>query len=282
MTGTSRKVMIIAMSAVAIAIFLFLVYQITAYYHYKSIVLDRFPVEPPAKEMKRFFEAEMERKEQAIELAKKYARGKDELYGDAQNIAERIKGDVKIIGWNADKAIHAGLLYAPEKAGGRLVEDFKGSMEHIKRGLIRLKDLGFLVEGSPSSELLIENDPKYFASRIRKLKEEYVSIQFYLLPRGKGMAKAKDLSQEAKKVVDDVDKEIEKASGIMRHFYQYGDSLYLVTFQYQTQEDRVRNKTQGWYFEVDLDSKTVRDVALDKDLSKKYQITSKANKPLSS
>src|SRR4030042_554074 len=197
MMGTGRKVMIISMLAVAIAIFLFLVYQIAAFYHYKSIVLDRFPVDPPAKEVKRFFEAEMERKEQAIELAKKYARGKDEIYGDAQNIAERIKGDVRIIGWNADKAIHAGLLYDSERYGARLAEDFKGSMDQIKRRLIRLKDLGFLVEGSPASELLIENDPKYFASRIRKLKEEYVSIQFYLLPRGKGVVKAKDLSEEA-------------------------------------------------------------------------------------
>ena len=73
------------MGAVLIAMFLFIVYQITAFYHYKSVVLDRFPVEPPSKEEKRFFEAEKERKEQAIELAKKYAREKDELYGDAQN-----------------------------------------------------------------------------------------------------------------------------------------------------------------------------------------------------
>ena len=112
---TSRKVMTISMLAVAIAILLFLVYQITAFYHYKSVVLDRFPVGPPSKEEKRFFEAETERKEQAIELAKKYARGKDDLYGDAQNIAEKVKGDVKIIGWQADKAIHAGLLYDSEK-----------------------------------------------------------------------------------------------------------------------------------------------------------------------
>jgi hypothetical protein len=103
--GTSNKIVTISMLAVAIAIFLFLVYQITAFYHYKSIVLDRFPVEPPSKETKRFFELERERKEQAIELAKKYARGKDEIYGDAQNIAEKVKGDVKIIGWHADKAI---------------------------------------------------------------------------------------------------------------------------------------------------------------------------------
>jgi hypothetical protein len=280
--GTSSKVVIISMLAVAIAIFLFLVYQFTAFYHYKSVVLDRFPVEPPSKETKRFFEVEMERKQEAIELAKKYAREKADMYGDAQNIAERIKGDVKIIGWNADRAIHAGLPYDSEKYGARLIEDFKRSMEGIKRGLLRLKDLGFLVDGSPASELLIESDPKYFASKIKKLKEEYVSIQFYLLPRGKGMAKAKDMSEEAKKVVDDIDKEIEKASGIMRHFYHYGDSMYLVTFQYQTQEDRVKNKTQGWYFEVDLDSKTVRDVSLDKDLSKKYQITSKASRPLPS
>jgi len=280
--GTSSKIVIISMLAVAIAIFLFLVYQFTAFYHYKSVVLDRFPVEPSSKEMKRFFEAEMDRKEQAIDLARKYARGKNELYGDAQNIAERIKGDVKIIGWNADKAIHTGLLYDSEKDGGRLIEDFKRSTENIKRGLLRLKDLRFLVDGSPASELLIENDPKYFASKIKKLKEEYVSIQFYLLPRGKGMAKAKDLSEEAKKVVDDIDKEIEKASGIMRYFYHYSDSMYLVTFQFQTQEDRAKNKTRGWYFEVDLDSKTVRDVAFDKDLSKKYQITSSVSKPLSS
>jgi len=98
------------MLAVAIAIFLFLIYQITAFYHYKSVVLDRFPVEPPPREVKRFFEVEKERKEQAIELAKKYAREKDELYGDAQNLAEKVKGDVKIIGWDADRAIHAGQL----------------------------------------------------------------------------------------------------------------------------------------------------------------------------
>jgi hypothetical protein len=273
--GTSNKIVTISMLAVAIAIFLFLVYQITAFYHYKSIVLDRFPVEPPSKETKRFFELERERKEQAIELAKKYARGKDEIYGDAQNIAEKVRGDVKIIGWHADKAIHTGQLYDSERFGSRLIDDFKKSMEQIKRGLIKLKDLGFLVEGSPASELLFENDPKYFVSRIKKLKEEYVSIQFYLLPRGKGIIKAKELSEEAKKVVDDIDKEIEKASGIMRHFYHYSDSMYFVTFRYQTQEDRVKNKTQGWYFEVDLDSNTVRDAAFDKDLSKKYQITPK-------
>jgi hypothetical protein len=145
-------------------------------------------------------------------------------------------------------------------------------MEKIKRGLIKLKDLSFLMDGSPASELLLENDPKYFASKIKRLKEEYVSIQFYLVPRGKGTVKAKDLSEEAKKVVDDIDKEIEKASSITRHFYHYGDSMYFVTFQYQTQEDRIRNRSQGWYFEVDLDSNTVRDVTFDKDLSKKYQI----------
>ncbi len=206
------------MLAVVIAIFLFLVYQFTAFLHYKSVVLDRFPVEPPSKEMKRFFEAEMERKERAIELAKKYARGKDEVYGDAQNIAEKIKGDVKIIGWQAEKAIYVGSLFDSEKSGQRVIEDFKVTVERIKRELIKLKGMGFLAEGSPTSELLIENDPKYFASRIKRLKEEYVSIQFYLLPRGKGMVKAKDLSEEAKKVVDDIDKEIEKASGIMRHF----------------------------------------------------------------
>ena len=148
-------------------------------------------------------------------------------------------------------------------------------MEKIKRGLIKLKDLGFLMDGSPASELLLENDPKYFASRIKRLKEEYVSIQFYLLPRGRGIAKAKDLSEEAKKMVDDIDKGIEKASGIMTHFYHYSDSIYFVTFRYQTHEDRVKNKTQGWHFEVDLDSNTVRDVVFDKDLSKKYQITPK-------
>jgi hypothetical protein len=263
------------MLAVAIAIFLFLIYQFTAFYHYKSIVLDRFPVEPPSQETKRFFELERERKDQAIELAKKYARGKDERYGDAQNIAEKIKGDIKIIGWNADKAIHAGLSYDSEKYGPRLIEEFKASMERIRKGLIRLKDMGFLADGSPASELLIEDDQKYFASRIKRLKEEYVSIQFYLQPRGKGVTKAKDLSEEAKRVVDDIDKEIEKASGIMKHFYHYGDSMYFVSFRYQTQEDRVKNRSQGWYFEVDLDSKIVRDVVLDKDLSKKYQLTPK-------
>ena len=273
---TSRKVMTISMLAVAIAIFLFLVYQITAFYHYKSVVLDRFPVEPPSKETKRFFEVEMERKEQAIELAKKYARGKDDLYGDAQNIAENIKGDVRIIGWNAEKAIHVGLLYDSEKYGARFIEDFRGSMERIKKGLIKLKNLGFLMDGSPASELLVENDPKYFASKIQRLKEEYVSIQFYLIPRGKGMVKAKDLSEEAKKVVDEIDREIEKTSSMMKHFYHYSDALYFVSFRYQTQEDRVKDKSEGWYFEVDLDSKIVRDIVFDKDLSKKYQITSKA------
>ena len=271
----SIKVVVISMLGVAIAIILFLIYQITAFYHYKSVVLDRFPVEPPSQEVKRFFEVEKERKGQATELAKKYAREKDEIYGDAQNIAEKVKGDVKIIGWNADRAIHAGQLYDSERFGSRLNDDFSKSMERIKSGLIKLKDLSFLVEGSPAYELLFENDPKYFASKIKKLKEEYVSIQFYLLPRGKGMVKAKDLSEEAKKVVDDIDKEIEKASGIMTHFYHYSDSMYFVTFRYQTQEDRVKNRTQGWFFEVDLDSNTVRDVAFDKDLSKKYQITPK-------
>ena len=271
----SIKVVVISMLGVAIAIILFLVYQITAFYHYKSIVLDRFPVEPPSKEVKRFFEVEKERKEQATELAKKYAREKDEIYGDAQNIAEKVKGDVKIIGWNADKAIHAGQLYDSEKFGSRLNDDFKKSMEQIKSGLIKLKDLGFLVEGSPASELLLETDPKYFASKIKSLKEEYVSIQFYLIPRGKGMVKAKDLSEEAQKVVDDIDKQIERALGMMKHFYHYSDSMYFVAFRYQTQEDRVKNRSQGWYFEVDLDSNTVRDIAFDKDLSKKYQITPK-------
>jgi hypothetical protein len=263
------------MLAVAIAIFLFLVYQFTAFLHYKSVVLDRFPVEPPSKEAKRFFEVETERKERAIELAKKYARGKDDLYGDAQNIAEKIKGDVKIMGWHADKAIHTGQLYNSERFGSRLMDDFKGSIEKIKKRLIKLKDLGFLMDGSPASELLLETDPKYFASKIKSLKEEYVSIQFYLLPRGKGMVKARDLSEEAQKVVDDIDKEIERALGMMKHFYHYSDSMYFVTFRYQTQEDRVKNQSQGWYFEVDLDSNTVRDVSFDKDLNKKYQITPK-------
>ena len=272
---TSNKIVVLSMLGVAIAILLFLVYQFTAFYHYKSVVLDKFPVETPSKETKRFSEEEAERKEQAIELAKKYARGKDDLYGDAQNIAEKVKGDVKIIGWHADKAIHTGQLYDSEKIGSRLLDDFKGSIEKIKRGLVKLKDLGFMMDGSPASELLIENDPKYFASRIKKLKEEYVSIQFYLLPRGKGIVKAKDLSEEAKKVVDDIDKEIERALGMMRNFYHYSDSMYFVAFQYQTQEDRVKNRSQGWYFEVDLDLNTVRDVAFDKDLSKKYQITPK-------
>src|SRR4030043_1339227 len=272
---TSNKIVIFSMLAVAIAIFLFLIYQIVAFYHYKTIILDRFPVEPPSKETKRFFEEEMERKERAIELAKKYARGKDEVYGDAQNIAEKIKGDVKIIGWNADKAISAGQLYDSERFGSRLIDEFKESMEKINKGLIKLKDLGFLIDGSPASELLLENDPKYFASKIKKLKEEYVSIQFYLLPRGKGIVKAKDLSEEAKRVVDSIDKEIERALGMMRNFYHYSDSIYFVAFQYQTQEDRVKNRSQGWYFEVDLDLNTVRDVTFDKTLNKKNQITPK-------
>ena len=208
-------------------------------------------------------------------MAKKYAREKDELYGDAQNLADKVKGDVKIVGWDADRAIHVGQLYDSEKIGARLLEGIKGSMEKIRKGLIKLKDLGFLMEGSPASELIIEDDPKYFASRIKRLKEEYVSIQFYLLPRGKGAMKAKELSEEAKRVVDEIDKEIEKAAGLMRHFYHYGDSMYLVAFRYQTQEDRIKNRTQGWFFEVDLDSKTVRDASLDKDLSKKYQIPTK-------
>jgi hypothetical protein len=272
---TSTTVVLISMGAVLIAMFLFIVYQITAFYHYKSVVLDRFPVGPPSKEDKRFYEVEKERKEQAIELARKYTREKDELYGDAQNITEKVKGDVKIVGWDADRAIHAGDLYDSERFGARLLDDFKRSMEIIKKGLIKLKDLGFLMNGSPAFELLLEDDPKYFASRIKRLKEEYVSIQFYLLPRGKGIVKAKDFSEEAKKVVDDVDREIEKASGLMKHFYHYGDAMYFVTFRYETQEDRIRNRTQGWFFEVDLDPKTVRDVSLDKDLSKKYQIPPK-------
>jgi hypothetical protein len=273
--GKSNKILVFSMLPLAIGICLFLAYQLIAFYHYKTIVLDRFPVEPPSKETKRFFEVEMERKERAIELAEKYARGRDEVYGDAQNIAEKVKGDVKIIGWKVDQAIHVGQLYDSERYGSRLIDEFKESMEKIKRGLIKLKDLGFWIDGSPASELLLENDPKYFTSKIKKLMEEYVSIQFYLLPRGKGVVKAKDLSEGAKKVVDDIDKEIERASGIMRHFYHYGDSMYFVTFQYQTQEDRIKNRSQGWYFEVDLDSKTVRDASLDKDLNKKYQIASK-------
>src|SRR4030067_1977955 len=126
--GTTNKVVVISMLAVAIAIILFLIYQITAFLHYKSVVVDRFPIEPPSKETKRFFEEEAERKERAIELAKKYARGKDDLYGDAQNIAEKIKGDVKIIGWQADKAIHTGHLYDSERFSPRLIEDFKASV----------------------------------------------------------------------------------------------------------------------------------------------------------
>jgi hypothetical protein len=275
MKGMGNRIVVISMLAVAIAIFLFLLYQIVAFYHYKSIVLDRFPIEPPSKEGKRFFEVEKERKEQAIEMAKKYARGKDDFYGDSQNIAEKIKGDVKIIGWAAESALHAGLLVDPDKYGTRFIDDFRGSMDRIKKGLIKLKNLGLLMEGSPSSELLIENDPKYFASKIKRLKEEYVSIQFYLIPRGKGMVKAKDLSEEAKKVVDEIDKEIDKASAMMKHFYHYTDSLYFVSFRYQSQEDRVRNRSQGWYFEVDLDANIVRDITYDKDLSKKYSIVPK-------
>ncbi|NWF93894.1 MAG: hypothetical protein HXY46_13340 [Syntrophaceae bacterium] len=269
---TGTKIVLISILAVVIAMFLFIIYQLTALYHYKSVVLDQFPVEPPSKEVKRFFEIEKEKKEQAIEMAKKYAREKDELYGDAQNLVDKVKGDVRIIGWDADKAIHVGQLYDSERFGVRLLDDFRASMETIKRGLVKLKDLGFLIEGSPASELILENDPKYFASRIKRLKEEYVSIRFYLLPRGKGVVKAKELSEGAKKVVDEIDKEIEKASGLINHFYHYGDSLYLVTFRYQTQDDRVKNRTQGWFFEVDLDSKTVRDASLDKELGKKYQI----------
>jgi hypothetical protein len=51
--------------------------------------------------------------------------------------------------------------------------------------------------------------------------------------------------------------------------------MYFVSFRYQTQDDRIKNKTQGWFFEVDLDAKTVRDASLDKDLAKKYQIPPK-------
>ncbi len=273
--GTRDKIIVISMLAVAIAIFLFLIYQFTAFYHYKSIVLDRFPVEPPLEEEKRFFQLEGQRKDQAIELSKRYAREKEDLYGDPQHLADKIKGDVKILGWKAEKAIHVGQLYDSEKYGGRILEDFQRSMEKIKKGLIKLKDLGFLVDGSPASELLLETDPKYFASRIKKLKEEYVSIQFYLMPRGKGMVKAKDLSEEAKRLVDEIDKEVERAVGIMKYFYTYTDSLYLVSFQYQTEQDRINDRTQGWYFEVDLDAKIVRDVSLDKELNKKYQLAKK-------
>ncbi len=273
--GTRDKIIVISMLAVAIAIFLFLIYQFTAFYHYKSIVLDRFPVEPPLEEEKRFFQLEGQRKDQAIELSKRYAREKEDLYGDPQHLADKIKGDVKILGWKAEKAIHVGQLYDSEKYGGRILEDFQRSMEKIKKGLIKLKDLGFLVDGSPASELLLETDPKYFASRIKKLKEEYVSIQFYLMPRGKGMVKAKDLSEEAKRLVDEIDKEVERAVGIMKYFYTYTDSLYLVSFQYQTEQDRINDRTQGWYFEVDLDAKIVRDVSLDKELNKKYHLAKK-------
>jgi hypothetical protein len=216
--GTKDKIIVISMLAVAIAILLFLIYQFVAFYHYKSIILDRFPVEEPSKEVKRFFEEEMERKQQAIELVKKYIRGKENLYGDIQNISDKIKGDVKIIGWKAEKAIHVGQLYDKERHGQKVIEDFNLTMEKIKRSLIKLKDLGFLIEGSPAYELLLENDPKYFSQRIKKLKDEFVSVQFYLVPRGKGMIKAKELSEEAKRLVDEIDKEIEKALGIMKKF----------------------------------------------------------------
>jgi hypothetical protein len=55
MMTTSNKIVVFSMLAVAIAIILFLVYQMTAFLHYKSVVLDRFPVEPPSKETKRYF-----------------------------------------------------------------------------------------------------------------------------------------------------------------------------------------------------------------------------------
>lgn len=272
--GKTTKIVLIVMLGFAIAILLFVAYEMTAFYRYKSFVLDKFPVEPAVQEDKRFFEVERERKERAIELAKQYARKKSESYGESQNIADKVKGDLKIIGWEAEKAIHVGLLYDAEGHGVGLLEEFKASMERIQRGLLRLKNLGFLAEGSPASELLLESEPKYFAARIKKLKEEYVSIQFYLLPRGKGMVKAKDLSTEAKKVVDEIDREIEKTSGLMKYFYHYADSLYLVSFRYQTEQDRIHQKTQGWYFEVDLDSGVVRDVGLEKEMSKKYPIAS--------
>lgn len=271
--GTRDKILVISMLAIAIAIFLFLVYQFVAFYHYKSIVLDRFPVEHPATEKKRFYEEEMERKEQVIELTKKYIRGKYDLYRGIQELTEGAKGDVKVIGWKAEKAIHVGQLYDSEKYGPKIIEEFKGSMEKIKKGLVKLKDLGFLREGSPAFELLIETDPKYFARRIRDLKEEYVSIRFYLLPRGKGFLKAKDLSEEGKRLIDEIDREIDRASGVMRYFYHYSDSVYLVSFQYQTEEDRIKNRIQGWYFEVDSDSKIIREVSFDKELSKKYQVS---------
>jgi hypothetical protein len=272
---TGRKVVVISMGAVAIAILLFLIYQITAYYRYKSFVLDKFPIESPTKEGKRFFELEAEKKEKAIELAKKYARVKD-AYGDAQNIGEKVKGDVKIIGWQAEKAIYVGSLFDSEKYGQKSMENFKATMDRIKSELTKLKGMGFLAEGSPASELLVENDPKYFAARITRLKEEYVSIQFYLVPRGKGMVKAKDLSEEAKRVVDHIDKEIEKALGMMKHFYHYTDSLYFVSFRYQTQEDRIKNRSHGWYFEVDVGLNIVRGILSDKELSRKYQIPTEA------
>ncbi|MGQ9509988.1 MAG: hypothetical protein ACUVTN_11450 [Thermodesulfobacteriota bacterium] len=218
----------------------------------------------------------MERKEHAIELAKKYTREKIDFYGDIQNLSEKIKGDIKIIGWKAEKAIHVGEVYDSEKYGSKVMEDFKESMEKIKKRLIKLKDLGALGEGSLASELLIENDPKYFSQRIKRLKEEFVSIQFYLFPRGKGMIKAKDLSEEAKRVIDEIDKEVEKMSGIMKYFYNYTDPLYFVSYQYQTVEDRVKDRKRGWYFEVDLDSKTVRDIALDPELSRKYKVSLKS------
>ncbi len=273
--GTRDKIIVISMLAVAIAVFLFLIYQFTAFYHYKSIVLDRFPVEPPLKEEKRFFELERQRKEQAIELSKRHAREKDALYGDPQHLAEKIRGDIKIFGWKAEKAIHVGQLYDSEKFGVKIIEDFKGSMEKIKKGLIKLKDLGFLSDGSLASELLIEDDPKYFSQRIKRLKEEYVSIQFYLLPKGKGLPRAKDFSEEGRRLVDEIDKEIERAVGIMKYFYTYTDSLYFVSFQYQTEQDRIKDRIQGWYFEVDLDAKIVRDVSLDKELIKKYPMAKK-------
>lgn len=273
--GTRDKIIVISMLAVAIAIFLFLIYQFTAFYHYKSIVLDRFPVEPPLGEEKRFFQLEGQRKDQAIELSKRYAREKDDLYGDPQHLADKIKGDVKILGWRAEKAIHVGQLYDSEKFGVKVIEDFKGSMEKIKKGLIKLKDLGFLADESPASELLIEDDPKYFSQRIKRLKEEYVSIQFYLHPKGKGFPKVKDLSEEGKRLVDEIDREVERAVGITKYFYTYTDSLYFVSFQYQTEQDRIKDRTQGWYFEVDLDAKIVRDVSLDKELGKKYPMAKK-------
>jgi hypothetical protein len=45
--GISKKVLVFSILPIAIGILLFLLYQITAFYYYKSVILDRFPVEPP-------------------------------------------------------------------------------------------------------------------------------------------------------------------------------------------------------------------------------------------